>query len=222
MGTFARAFAITFGVVLGLLAALLLAGAVAIAGYSLYRADQDRRAEEQARARATQVAQERATATTRQAEQQATATTLRTDEERRRAEEAQRQSAAAATATAMRLAARQCRDPSKLVASVTPELVRSAGRLSYHVSGAVRNTCNFDIVFNLDLVALAANGTSIIATKTIAIDAEGIGNAGVRSALIRPGEERLFRAYFTDRPQPDVASVRVSPVIVQEGDPPLQ
>jgi hypothetical protein len=209
----------TFGIALGVLAAVLVMGAVAFGGYSLYRADQDRRAEEQASGRATVVAQERATASTRQAAEQATATALRTEGE-------QRQRAASATVEAVKLAARKCQSPSKLVlrpSHKASDTSTGAGTfIRYDVSGTVTNTCNFDIVFNLDLVGLAENGVSIIASQTVTISGDVDGGPGQgKSALIRAGTERLFSdVYFTTRRVPDIASVRVTPAIVREGDPP--
>jgi hypothetical protein len=208
--TFARYFAITFGIALGVLAAVLVVGAAVFAGYSFYRADQGRRADEQANARATVVARDRATATTRQAEERATATVLRAEEELR-------QRAVSATAEAVRFAARRCQNPSKLVLRPRHEVAGNR----YTVSGTVSNTCNFDIIFNLDLVGLAENGVSIVASKTVTISEDVDGGPGRgKSALIRAGTERLFDVYFTDRRAPDIASVRVTPVIVREGDPP--
>jgi hypothetical protein len=61
MRTFVRFFVTTFGIVLGRLAAVLVVGVVAFAGYSLYKAEQDRRGAEQAEATATVVARQRAT-----------------------------------------------------------------------------------------------------------------------------------------------------------------
>lgn len=213
MKTFARYFAITFAIAPGVLAAVLLMGAVAFGGYSLYRADQNRRAEEQAIARATATAQERATVITRQATEQATATALRVEGE-------QRQRAASATAEAVKLAARRCENPRKLVVQ------SSYDSNQYRVSGSVKNTCNYDIVFNMDLDGLATNRVSIVTpTYTVAISGEVAGGPGQgRSALIRAGTERTFSfdlgGIVPGRKREDIASVRVTPVIVREGDPP--
>jgi hypothetical protein len=216
--TFARYFAITFGITLGVLAAVLMVAAIAFGGYSLYRADQTRRAAEETSARATVVAVERATATARQATEQATATALRLEGE-------QRQRSASATAEAIKLAARKCENPIKLVLrpqhKVSDTSTGAGNFFRYDVSGTVTNTCNFDIVFNLDLVGLAENGVSIVASQTVTIGAEIAGGPGQgRSALIRAGTERLFDVYFTTRRTRDIASVTVTPVIVREDDPP--
>ena len=209
MKTFARYFAITFGVVLGALAAISIVGLVAWGAYSLYRTDQDRRAGEQANARATVVAQDRATATTRQSEDRATATALRTEEELR-------QRSASATAEAVKLAARRCQNPAKLVVQARLNVATSSTAVAtfnrYAVSGTVSNTCNFDIVFNFDLVGMAQNGVSIVDAKTVTISGDVNNSPGQgKSALIRAGTERLFEVYFTDRRTPDIASVRVIP-----------
>ena len=201
MRTFARAFAITFGIALGLLAA----GAVAFAGYSIYRADQARRAEEQAQATATAVAQQRATAAAAQAQAQQAAVSSR------------------ATAEADKLARRRCEDPNKVVVSVKlqPGLDPFTGTpQNYSAVGTVRNTCNYDIDFRIEFTALAANGSTVIATKTIAINERGDQDTGTQSVThIRPGEERRFGFYMVAA-QPDVGSVRAVPIIVREGDPP--
>jgi len=215
-----RSFLITFGIVLGMLAALLTVGAVAFAGYSLYIAEQARRADERAGATATVVAQERGTATTRQAEAQATATA-------RQAEDEQRQAVAAATGEAVAAAARQCQNPSKLVTQAKYETVLRSitaydNVVQYRVSGNVRNTCNYDIAFTLKLEGLAEDGVTVVHTSSVTIGPIVVAYPGQgESGLIRAGEERFFNGvYFTDRRQPDIASVRVTPVIVQEGYPP--
>jgi len=209
---FGRALGIGLGLGLGL---GLAVGII----FFLGREIEDRRARATAEATATAMqTQARAAATARaqsdamRAQEVATASA-------RRLEDEQRQAAASATAEAIRLAARRCQDPNKLVASGTQERVPNRGGFRYSVTGTLRNTCNYDIVFNLELTGLATNGSTIIATKTIAITAEGVGQGSVPSALIRPGEERAFSAYFVDRPEPDIASVRIAPVIVREGDP---
>jgi hypothetical protein len=225
--TFARYFAITFGIVLGILLAVLVAGGFLFGGYTLYRADQDRRSNEQANARATVATQERATATTRQALEQATATTRQAAEQATatalRVEGEQQQRAAAATAEAVKVAARKCQNPSKLV--VRP----SYDAAQYRALGTVTNTCNFDIVFNLNFEGLAKNGVSIVTSAagcTVAISGDVEGGPGQgRSALIRAGTERLFNVYLgalmCGANLQDIASVRVAPKIVREDDPPL-
>jgi hypothetical protein len=193
MQTFARFFAITFGIVLGMVAAVIVVGVVAFGGYSLYTADQDRRAN-----------QARATATTRLVEDR------------------QRQDAAIATHQAAQRAARQCEDPQKLTVSAMLEVPRarnSIGVFVYQVSGVVRNTCNYDIVFNLELTGLAENVSSIIVTRVIGINEEGNATSANNQTTIRAGQERLFRAHLTDRGQPDVASVRITPIVIAEGYP---
>jgi hypothetical protein len=128
---------------------------------------------------------------------------------------------AAATATAVRLAARQCEDPSQVVVTPKYKVDRTpVDRVLYVVSGTARNSCNFDIIVNLRLTGLAEDGSTILATKTIAMNAEGGDREGDDATLLHPGEERLFTATLAERPQPDIASVHLAPVVIREGDPP--
>jgi hypothetical protein len=221
--TFARAFAITLGITLG----LLTAGAIAFAGYSIYRADQDRRAEEQARASATVVAQERATAVAAQA--QATATARQQEEGRRQAaavaEEERRQAATSATATvaAIKQAARRCEEPHKLAVRIAAKWDRPVPTgVRYDAEGTVRNACNYDIEVRLELVGLALNGSTVKASKIVAINQEGWEVYGNPQAAtrIRPGEERFFSVLMAQRPQADIGYIHATPIIVREGDPP--
>ena len=199
MHTFAWCFAITFGIVLGAFTAVLLVAAVALvgySGYSRYHTEHDRRADERARA----------TAATGQATPKAAATA--------------HQALAAATATAVRLAARQCEDPGQVVVTPTYQVDRApVDRVLYVVSGTARNSCNFAIVVNLRLTGLAEDGSTILATKTIAMRAEDGDREGDDATLLHPGEERPFAATLAERPQPDIAAVRLAPVIIRAGDP---
>jgi hypothetical protein len=106
-----------------------------------------------------------------------TTTARRQEDERRQAEAAAAQASTSATAEAARLAARRCEDPNKLdvkiatVAHPNPTLRTTR----YSADGTVRNTCNYDIDFKLELSALASNGSTVIATKTMGISPNGVG-----------------------------------------------
>src|SRR5688572_5979582 len=152
MQTFLRVFAVTFGVVLGVLAAVLVVGGVAFVGYSLYTAEQARRVAEQDQATMTAVTQDRATATARRVEEQATATTRQ------------------ATVVAARAATRRCEDPSKITVVFDNQIGGLGNPVYYSVYGTVRNSCNFSIDFYLNLKGLAENNSTIITTKDIAFN----------------------------------------------------
>jgi hypothetical protein len=198
---FVRVFVVTFGVVLGALAAVLVVGGVAFVGYSLYTAEQARRVAEQDQVTATAVTRDRATATARRAEEQATATTRQ------------------ATVVAVREAARQCQDPSKITVVFSNQIGGYGNTNYYHVYGTVRNSCNFGVQFYLELKGLAENNSTIIATKKVALNSNGEGSESIPSTGLLPGEERAFRALFVIRPSRDIAYVYITPVVVREGDP---
>ena len=142
-------------------------------------------------------------------------------DERARATAATQQATQQATATPVRQAARQCEDPAQVVVTSKYKVERApVDRVLYVVSGTARNSCNFAIVANLRLTGLAEDGSTILATKTLALHADDGDRAGADATLLHPGEERPFAATFAERPQPDIAAVRLAPVIIREGDPP--